>query len=100
MPDVAALLGDAGLLVADSREPGDAVAYLLLGGQTKAQPQPRLGGFAVDRPFRPGIERDAGLERRLQQFPDIDLIGQLHPQEDAALWQPRPAGRAQLARPR
>src|SRR5436853_426503 len=58
--DVAALLGDAGLLVADPREGGDAVANLLLCRQAKAQPQPRLGGGAVDRPFRPRVEGDPG----------------------------------------
>src|SRR5580704_18509906 len=65
--DVAALLRDAGLLVADPGEGGDALADLLLGGQAEAEPQPRLRGGAVDRPFRTRIEGDAGLQRRLHQ---------------------------------
>ena len=55
MADIAALLRDAGLLVADAGEGGDALADLLLGGQPEAQPQPRFRRVAIDRPFRPGI---------------------------------------------
>ena len=61
---VAALLGDAELLVADPREAGDALADLLLCRQPEAQAQARFRGLAVDRPFRSRVERDPGLERR------------------------------------
>src|SRR3954454_21833326 len=71
--DVAALLGDAELLVADLGEGGDALADLLLRRQRETQPQPRLGAVAVDRPFRAWVERDAGLQGRLHQLPHIDL---------------------------
>src|SRR5204863_2851213 len=58
--DIAALLRDAELLVADVGEGGDAFADLLLRRQRETQPQPRLGAVTIDRPFRTGVERDAG----------------------------------------
>src|SRR6266849_345979 len=89
VPNVGALLGDAGLFVADPGKTSDALADLLLRSRAKAQPQPRLGCLAVAGPFRPGIERDAGIEGGLYQLSDIDLIGQFQPQEDAAFRGPR-----------
>ena len=35
--------------------------------------------------IRPGIDRDAFLQRRLIELHRVDVVGQLHPQEDAAL---------------
>ena len=52
MPDIAALLGDAGLFVADAGEVGDALADLVLGRRAEAEPEPRFCGLAVARPFR------------------------------------------------
>src|SRR5437764_9618567 len=66
--DVAALLGNAEFVVADLRERGDAVADLLLCRQREAEAQPRLGIVAIDRPFRPRVERDAGLQCRLHEL--------------------------------
>src|SRR5712691_7414159 len=88
VPDIAALLGDAGLFVANAGEVGDALADLVLGRRAKAQPQPRLGGIAIARPFRPVVKRDAGIERRLHELSHIDLVRQLYPQEDAAFGGP------------
>src|SRR5712691_11864736 len=96
-PDVAALLGDARLFVADPREGGDALADLLLRRRAEAQPQARLGGLAVTGPFRPGIERNAGIERGPHQLSHIDLVGQFHPTENAAFGDPRLDGCAELA---
>src|SRR3954447_7562371 len=97
MPHVAALLGDAELFVADPSETGDALADLLFCRQPETQPQARASGLAIDRPFRSRIEGDSGLERRRYQLADITLIGQLHPQENAALRQPRLDRGAELA---
>src|SRR5438270_690260 len=88
VPHVAALLGDAELLVADLRETGDALADLLLCRQPEAQAQARFRGFAIDRPLRAGIERDPSIERRRYQLAHIDLVRQLHPEENSALRQP------------
>src|SRR5215469_12372029 len=96
-PHVAALRRDAGLLVADLGERGDALADFPLRGQRKAEPEPRLAVRAVDRPFRAGIERNAGIGGGLDQLHDVDLVGQLHPQEDAALRHPRLDRRAKFA---
>src|SRR5439155_5355273 len=95
--NVAALLGDAELLVADLGEGGDALADLLLRRQCETQAQPRLRAISVDRPFRPWIERDARLQRRLHELSHIDLVRQFHPQIDAAFRQPWLARRAELA---
>src|SRR5271170_5192349 len=95
--DIAALLGDAGLFVADPREAGDALADLVLGRRAEAQPEARFGGRAVTRPFRPRVESDAGRERRLDELSHIDLVGQLQPQEDAAFGDPRFDGGAEFA---
>src|SRR4051794_24383651 len=95
--DVAALLGDAELLVTDLGEGGDALADLLLCRQRETQPEPRLRAVSVDGPFRPWIERDARLQRGLHQLSHIDLVGQFHPQVDAAFRHPWLARRAELA---
>src|SRR4029077_19458827 len=79
MADVAALLGDAGLLVADPGKAGDAFADFVLGRRAEAQPETRFGGLAIARPFRPRVEGDAGVERGLDEFPHIDLVGQFQP---------------------
>jgi len=95
--DVAALLGDAGLLVADPSKGGDALTDLLLGRQPEAEPQPRFRGLAVDRPFRAWIEGDPGFQRRLHQLSHIDAVGQFQPEKDTALWPPRLDRSAELA---
>src|SRR5689334_1553620 len=74
--DVAALLRDPELLVADLREGSDALADLLLCRQRETQPQPRFGTVTIDRPFRTRVERDAGLQRGLHELSHIDLVGQ------------------------
>ena len=68
VPDIAALLGDAGFFVAHPGEGGDTLADLFLRGQAKAQPEARLGGVAVNRPFRSGVEGDAGLRAGCTNF--------------------------------
>ena len=51
----------------------------------EAEPQPALAVGLIRRPFGPGIDRDAGRERGLIELLRVDVVGQLDPQEDAAL---------------
>ena len=63
----------------------------------EAEPQMRFASRPIDRPFGAGVEGDAGLGGGLHQLRDIDPVGQLHPQEDAALRLPRLDRGAELA---
>ena len=54
-------------------------------GLAKTQPQPAAGIGLVGRPFRSRIDGDAGGERGLVELQRVDIVGQLYPQEDAAL---------------
>ena len=67
-------------------------------GAGEAQPQPAAGIGLVGRPFRPRIDGDAGGERGLIELQRVDIVGQLDPQEDAALWDPRIRPRCRTAR--
>ena len=70
---------------ADFRERGDAGADRLMRGIGEAQPGAAFAVGLVGRPFRAGIDGDAGGKRRLEELQGIDLVGQLDPQENAAL---------------
>src|SRR5262249_42954576 len=94
---ITALFRNAGLLVADAGKGGDPFADRLLRRQAKAQAQARSRRLAVASPFRAWVERNPGIERRLNEFPDVDLVRQFHPQEDAAFWSPRLDSSAELA---
>ena len=63
----------------------DALANLVMRGAGEAEPQATARIGFVDRPFRPRIDGDARGEGGLIQLQRIDMVGQLHPEEDAAL---------------
>ena len=52
---------------------------------SEAQPRAAFAVALVGRPFRAGIDGDAGGERRLVELERIDLVRQLDPEENAAL---------------
>src|SRR4051794_30880097 len=70
---IGAAFGHAELLAADFREHGDALADLFVRGTGETQPQAAAGIGLVGRPFRPGVDGDAGGECGLIQFQRIDI---------------------------
>src|SRR5262245_38230323 len=83
--DIAAPRGHPEFAAADLGEGGDAVADLVLCRAREAQPHAAFAVGLVDGPFRPRIDRDPGCERPLIERQRVHAVGQLHPQEDAAL---------------
>ena len=75
----------AELAPAHLRERRDALADGFVRGTGEAEPHPALAVALVGRPFRPGIDGDAARLRRLRQLQRVHDVGQLDPQEDAAL---------------
>src|SRR5262245_57762327 len=73
------------LAPADVGEHGHALPDRLVRGAGEAQPHAAPAVGAVGRPFRPRIDGDTSCQRRLRQPSDVHRVGELDPEEDAAL---------------